>query len=153
MKKIATIAAVAVGVTACDAQSAVPGGLKCNLTATMTTSAADKPPQVKSMDTQSVIKFSGNYWRVVSQDGKPTSGDTMSSMRVTDDFYILREPSDETETRAGASIRFISAGLTVNRKTGEYSMTMDGEMPAHGVRLNTTVNGRCDPIIFDATAK
>ena len=40
----------------------------------------------------------------------------------------------------------ISSPLTIDRKTGEYSLTADGDMPkAPGVAIHTVTQGHCTP--------
>jgi len=133
--------------TGCDAQSA-SSGLKCDVTATMTvTDPAKSQPSVKTQNMEMVIKFADDYWRVVSQDGIAKPGDIMTPMRVTDAAYVLHEGSEET---TATGVYLVGKPLTVDRKTGEYAMTMDSDMPAKpGFHTNLDMKGRCTPIKFD----
>jgi hypothetical protein len=111
------------------------------------TDPAKSQPSVEAHDMQIVIKFAGDYWRVVSQDGVAKTSDIMTPMRITADAYVLSEGSEETSANG---VRLVDTPLTVNRKTGEYAMTMDADMPAKpGFHNNTNIKGHCTPIKFD----
>ena len=134
-------AAVALALCAPAYADSLPPGLQCDIAVTMTTEPGHK---VKTMQTQVGIKFiDNNYWRVLSQDGILKSDAKLTPMRITDQAYVLQESSDET---LGRGVHMISSPLTIDRKTGEYSLTADGDMPkAPGVAIHTVTQGHCTP--------
>jgi hypothetical protein len=137
-----------VGLVACG-REVTSSGLRCDLVTTLTSDdpGGPVPHNVKTQDTKLVIKFVGDYWRVVSENDVPRAAEApMNPLRITDAAYVLSKPNEETSPKG---IHTVSAGAVVDRKSGDYSATVDTDMPkAPGVHIHADLRGHCDPVGF-----
>jgi hypothetical protein len=142
------LAATATGLAGCDEQVTTTG-LRCDLVTTLTSDdpGGPVPHNVKTQDTKLVIKFVGDYWRVVSENDVPRAAEApMNPLRITDAAYVLSKPNEETSPKG---IHTVSAGALVDRNSGDYSATMDTDMPkVPGVHIHADLRGHCDPVGF-----